>query len=141
MSSRHIFKIAILIYLVSLVLPYKGTWGAGLILGVFTSIISIGSLFEVIDEASTFGVGAIPKIGLLLLPFINIVFVWCALLFNKLSKPTHARSIVLYGGTVLALIFSIYGLTIDSGLYFLFFVWSLSLLLLSAATILKVKNA
>lgn len=140
MKVNGIYKLAILVYVLSLVLPMDGKWFSGL--GYFI-VSGFYSLIFIIDfDISQIEIS--PKIfnlGYLFYPFTNIIFFISAYRYRNFESMHALLFYFLMLSTLVAILLSVQiAYHHKWEMYFSFF-WSASFVILIFAIIKKIKSA
>ena len=138
--TRALYGVAVFLYVLSLILPHEGVWFFGLIVALMTAILSAGAISSLgMDELAS--LKGVLFLLFALSPFYNLVFIWCALSFVRIKRKFEIKNIVLFVAAVFSVFVSVRFLIENSSEFWVYFLWSLSLLVLSVATVIKARNA
>lgn len=135
MGSRRLFYLSLTLYVLSLVLPVKGEWLAGL---GFMIVSGLWSLLTISHIAPTFAneqfsFGAL----VLLLPFFNVSYFWSVFRFNKYNALITPSSAVLLICTLIALVYAVLIMLSSVWELYIYLIWCAALVSLVVAIFLK----
>ncbi|MCO1336588.1 hypothetical protein MO867_19855 [Microbulbifer sp. OS29] len=134
------FKLSVILFLASLILPADGHWFAGIALFI---ISTLGALSIIFGEGLKLFNDPKDLLGTLILsmPFFNFLFVIGALKFRVLrNNKFHIFNILLYFCTITALTYGSIAFTHRPGLFYLLILWASAFLLLSVAIAMETKE-
>ncbi|WP_323847446.1 hypothetical protein [Microbulbifer magnicolonia] len=100
MQSKKMYKLSILLYLMSLALPMNGMWFGGLFMMLTSGLVSVAAIGSIGIEAASTPKGALGML-IFLLPFANIVFIWCALKFKSTHRLFTLSTVLLFASTLI----------------------------------------
>ena len=131
--ERILFRLAIIFYAASLVLPVDGHFFAGVMMLVLSAIGSMWILSEAVSQIPSDPTAAFKLIAVLM-PFYNILFLGA---LTRLWEAGHSRfsifRICFYTCTVVSLVWAAMGLFTHFERFYLFGLWAAAFLFLSLA--------
>lgn len=139
MKEKGFYKLAILTYILSLVLPWDDKWfggvGALLVSGFYSVMVFLN--FDLNDLEIS---GDLCKLAYLLYPYTNIVFIFSAYKFKKITSANTPIVYFLFISTLAAMLLSFQVAYNQLWEVYVVFVWTASFLLLCVAIFYKLKN-
>ena len=140
MTDRIVFRLAVILYVASFVLPVEGRFFAGTIMLVMSTIGSIWLIPEAVsnipgDPKSAFG------LFMIIMPFYNLLFLMALTRFWESGR--YRLSIfrfLLYACTVMSIVWAVMSVLKDPALFYVFGLWALAFLFLSLAVAIRTER-
>ena len=139
MDSKKIYYISLLLYILSLILPFHGKWLGGLGLMFLTGLWSLMILIqgqEIFKAENLFSSAVF-----LLLPFFNISYLLSIFRFHKQESLITPSTIMLFVSVVISSIFAIFIVANARWEMYLYLLWCCALILLMIAIVRRWQNA
>ncbi|MGK9067185.1 hypothetical protein [Stutzerimonas chloritidismutans] len=140
LDDRMFFRLAVGLFIASLILPANGQFFAGMIMFIFssfasTSIILNGNLDILSDPKHILG------LFVLLMPFYNFLFIIALTRFwdNGKFRFSFFR-VFLYACTIVSLIWGVMGILNNPDVFYPLALWALSFLFLSLAVAVRTEK-
>lgn len=143
-ASQILCGLSLLLYSLSLVLPVAGEWFVGTLIILLSGLV-IGWTLSLANEVG--GLNLFSIFLAILLPFINVVYVWCIIRFDNYYQLLTVSTVLLFLSTIIvltiaALVAWMIHISGHGSVFFSFyhaFIWASSFVLLSIAVFLRWK--